>query len=220
MSNIESVIRSLLAKTIENGCTSEEAAAAAAKAAELMMKYNVEVGTDEPEPMIMRDAMANMRHPWVRSLCVAVGNMYSVFPLMTHDWKSIRFYGEKSAVELAKYTLLQMVARVKEDALNTFKRNYGSTTGQQAIYNRWVMSYGIGFSKAVNAAVQQSQKYVGANDPNALIVLNQKVAKAQEMVSAPMRDVGYRSTAIYRGAYDAGYEAGSGYNSRKALPSA
>ncbi len=39
---IKKRIRALLDKTIENGCTAEEAVAAAAKAAELMRKYNID----------------------------------------------------------------------------------------------------------------------------------------------------------------------------------
>lgn len=108
---IAATIRALLAKTVENGCTEEEALAAAQKAAEMLAKYNLSL--DEVQ---MRESQFK-RH--TETFDDAVGDrLWKIADAVAHltdarYWVSragvspvqINFFGFEHEVEVARYLL-------------------------------------------------------------------------------------------------------------------
>lgn len=81
-------VRALLAKTIENGASEEEAVAAAVKARELMDKYDVDVTAE--------DVRAEQLVEWVWDTCTAD---QKVIATETNLWDAVRKFTETEAWE-------------------------------------------------------------------------------------------------------------------------
>ncbi len=115
-------IRALLAKTVENGCTEEEAVAAAAKAAEMLAKHNLTV--DEVQIRESKFKKHSERYEDLvgeRSWIVADAIAHLV---ECRYWRSnpgvhpvhITFFGFEHEVEIAQY-LMAICVRALEDGL-------------------------------------------------------------------------------------------------------
>lgn len=123
-------IRALLAKTVENGCTEDEAVAAADMAAKLLEKYNLTM--DEVELRKSDFIKHTERHNdevGRRLWKVAKGIAHLTD---TKSWSSdhgvfpyvVNFFGLDHEVEIARY-LLAICARAMRQEHNRLKRVYG-----------------------------------------------------------------------------------------------
>lgn len=122
-------IRALLAKTVANGCTEDEAIAAAGKAAELLERYNMTL--DEAElrasPFTRRrerydDAVGARLWKVAQAIADLVGCRYwssatGVFPV------SVDFFGFEHEVEIATY-LLEICRRSMLDGEKRMNARY------------------------------------------------------------------------------------------------
>lgn len=117
---IAAKIRALLAKTVENGCTEEEALSAARMAASLLAKYNMSLDESalrtnpfKRETMHQEDDIGERIWKVARAISKLTGARY---------WRSrpgiapveISFFGFVHEVEISKY-LLAICARALED---------------------------------------------------------------------------------------------------------
>jgi hypothetical protein len=125
-------IRALLQKTVENGCTEDEAIAAAAKAAEMLERYNLSV--DEVEMRASPFARHNETHDdavgqrlWKVASAIAdlTGARYWVGRAGMAP--EITFFGFEHEVEVAKY-LLHICARAMRDHEGRLNRELGLLT--------------------------------------------------------------------------------------------
>ncbi|WP_315921285.1 DUF2786 domain-containing protein [Mesorhizobium sp. SP-1A] len=103
-------IKALLAKTIENGATEQEALTAAAKAAELMEKYDIEIGDEED----VDDEVINNDHTFppefhnhIMTVSMAIAELCEVEVIgLVNDARlrtGYRIYGLPVDVEIAQY---------------------------------------------------------------------------------------------------------------------
>jgi hypothetical protein len=118
---ISAKIRALLAKTVENGCTEEEAVAAAAKAAELLDLYDLDLDEVEMRESPFEHAYETYDDPvaerlWkpAHGIAAMTGTRWwtskpGVFPVR------IDFFGFAHEVEIAKY-LMAICVRAMRDA--------------------------------------------------------------------------------------------------------
>lgn len=114
-------IRGLLSKTVENGCTEDEAIAAAAKAAEMLARYNLSVdevqmreNAFEMHVEHFTDFVADRIWKVADGIAYLTGTRYwtsrpGVYPI------EINFFGFAHEVEIAKY-LLAICRRAMLDA--------------------------------------------------------------------------------------------------------
>ncbi len=120
---ISARIRALLAKTVENGCTEKEGIAAAAKAAEMLARYNLTV--DEVQLRESKFRKHSERHEdiigeriWLVADAIAhlVECRYWRSPHGVHP-VSITFFGFDHEVEIALY-LMAICRRALHDGLD------------------------------------------------------------------------------------------------------
>jgi hypothetical protein len=114
--SIAAKIRALLAKRVENGCTEDEAIAAAAKVSELLERYNLTLDEVEMRKSPFErhqetheDAVGERLWKVAQAIAYLTGSRYwtsraGVFPI------EINFFGFEHEVDVAKY-LLDICAR-------------------------------------------------------------------------------------------------------------
>ncbi len=122
-------IRALLAKTVENGCTEEEAIAAAAKAAEMLARHNLTVDEVQIRESKFRKHSARYEdilgeRTWIVADAIAflVECRYWRSPHGVHPVK-ITFFGFDHEVEIAQY-LMQICAQAMQDGLDRTNRRH------------------------------------------------------------------------------------------------
>lgn len=115
-------IKALLAKTIENGATEHEALTAAAKAAELMEKYDIEIGDDEEvddEVMENDYTFPPEFHNHIMTVSMAIAELCEVEVIGLTDNSRLktgyRIYGLPVDVEIAQYLHEIIIAAMKHE---------------------------------------------------------------------------------------------------------
>lgn len=115
-------IKALLAKTIENGATESEALLAAAKAAELMEKYDIEIEDDEDidEEVINNDhSFPPEFHNHIMTVSRAIAKLCEVEVIGLADrarrTTGYRIYGLPVDVEIAQYLHEIIIAAMKHE---------------------------------------------------------------------------------------------------------
>lgn len=130
---IAAKVRALRAKTVENGCTEDEAVAAAAKAAELLARYNLTL--DEVEirasPLGRQrshhdDAVGERLWKIAAALSTLTGAVYWASPAGVHPVE-INFFGFRHEVEVARY-LLDICARAMRQEQRALAAQYSLAT--------------------------------------------------------------------------------------------
>lgn len=115
-------IKALLAKTIENGATEHEALHAAAKAAELMEKYDIEIGDDEDvddEVTETDHSFPPEFHNHIMTVSAAIADLCEVKVIgLTNGARlrtGYRIYGLPVDVEIATYLHQIVIAAMKHE---------------------------------------------------------------------------------------------------------
>lgn len=96
MSKIESKIKALLSKTVENGCTEQEAIAALAMARKLMAKYKVEISETENSITVEHITIDyDYSIEWIAELIQVFINQFDVlhYVLVDNDRRTCVLYG-------------------------------------------------------------------------------------------------------------------------------
>lgn len=117
-------VKAILAKTMENGCTEEEAMTALAKARELMATYEIdEAELDAAEQEEATLHRTEMRDPYEikRGLFMAVGRFTSCVAYMENKRQGINFCGLESDVIFATW-LLETLQRFVMRALREYQK--------------------------------------------------------------------------------------------------
>lgn len=104
-------VRALMAKTVENGCTEEEAIAAAAKVAEILERYNLSLDEVEIRQSPFTKKTANVRDDMVGAKLYVVANGIETLTGARY-WTArregvveIHFFGLSHEVDVARYLL-------------------------------------------------------------------------------------------------------------------
>lgn len=148
-------ISNLMAKTVENGCTPEEAAAAATMAQKLIAKYHIDMREYvESEDVGIDTDM--IRKPWQQSLATTIArntccNVVGTSFRGRRGIKRLTFIGRETdrlAVLQMYDRLVQVCMRGIDAEKKRYKQKFGHTRGVEA-------SYAMGFINAVNNAMNE-----------------------------------------------------------------
>lgn len=204
-------VSNLLSKTVDNGCTPEEAALAATKAQELIAKYHLdmrEVEDDSPDD-IGSDKI-NYTRKWQLSLAAIVAKNMRCLVVQTvksRTVKYITFVGSDAdrlaALETYDGLILSCkigLARYKRE----YKATYGTTSGVEE-------SYCLGFLKAVRSAMNEQCRAL------ALVTPKEVENKLHELFPRLGSERRFRMTSTIGSAYNAGYNRGSDIAGRKRI---
>jgi Protein of unknown function (DUF2786) len=191
-------IRALMEKTIENGCTPEEAEAASAKVSELMEQYHIAdsdvMGSHDKNKR--GEVMFKYGHsePWTQSLASTVGRMTGCFIL--YGYRYAAFYGTEVAVDAAVYTMNNL----QEQAAKMAFAYWTKVKDAHSPHDRgWVIrDYRLGIVHGIRNRVfeQQSQNTDGAGSKTGLVVINDALEKAKEYAATLTK---WTSTSRSRG---------------------
>ena len=189
------VIRALLTKTVERGCTQEEASAAAAKAQELLQKYKLEmseISTNDTEVKPnMRKSHLDVKGKghdgsWKAMLLhrVAKYNFCRAIELSGLD-KSLLF-GTATDVEVVKMLFNWIVEQLERFATE-FRKEYDGTDRRPT----WRRSF---FTAAVNAIgnrlFEQQQEFERSSEKSTALVLVSK-GQVDKFVNDTLGPVGH-----------------------------
>lgn len=216
---VKALIRALLAKTVAKGCTEDEAAAAAAKAAELMAQYEL---TFEDAQQVRDEAIGKSGKAYGRTsrLHEATDLWYPVSRFTTtkcyFSGPEITFFGQRQDVELAHY-LLDLFVNCAEAEWQSFRRRGRGDTdirGRKSFMRGLIHRLSERLTELRRARDAQAQ---AAPTGNALVVLKGQLVTeryAQHAKALRIRSSGSsrRIGVTSAGNYQAGQAAGSRVN--------
>ena len=196
-------ISNLLAKTVENGCTAEEAASAATMAQKLIAKYHVDmreytesedVGTDTD--MIQKPWQQTLATTIARNTCCDV--VGSKVP-GSRGVKRLTFIGR----ETDRLAVLQMYDRLLFACVRGisaekkhYKEVYGHTRGVEN-------SYAMGFINAVNNAMNEQCRALALVIPESVETKIKELFPRLKKTKAPT----FKATEAFRRGYADGRSA-------------
>lgn len=204
--DIKAKIEKLLAKTIENGCTVEEAASAAKMVQRLIKKYHVdlaEVG-DEPEKADSERLDAKSVKKWEMRLVSAIARNMRCEVIISRRYVAtsvnrksfvyiIGMDADRKAV-ISLYEKLRKICKVgMKKEQNYHKAMYGTSRGIAD-------SYGFGFMQAIRSEMEKQAK--------ALVLVTPKEVddKVQELF--PHARVTHTNVSCNEHAYNSGVNDG------------
>ncbi len=200
-------INNLLSKTVENGCTPQEAAAAAAMAQRLIAKHHVdmreyneseEVGTDKDT--VQKPWQAILAHVIAKNTCCKV-----IRTVRGRGKATLTFIGRETdrTVVLQMFDrLMWACARGISEQRKKYRDMYGTTKGVEN-------SYAMGFIDAVEQAMGEQCRAL------MLVVPEDVKEKTHELFPCLKKGAGIRATVS--GAYSAGVRDGRSAAGRKSI---
>lgn len=220
---IKAKIEALLSKTVDNGCTEDEALAAAEKAAQLMLQYEIEVG----EIGLRRDA-ATCKAIWAPLAFygrkpigggVAVGAAQLFGCRAWQDGKRVCFFGLAQDAECAARTFQTITAAMLAE-MARFKRSetYRTTQACHGTHGKSLMtSFLAGMGRRLYARLVELKnagdlaRNAAAGGGTSLVVVKEAIvsdelAKLGWQIHAPRKS---RTTLRSHSAFNAGVYAGN-----------
>lgn len=204
--DIKAKIEKLLAKTIENGCTVEEAASAAKMVQRLIKKYHVDLAEigDEPEKADSERLDAKSVKKWEMRLVSAIARNMRCEAIVSHRYTAgnvnrksfvyiIGMDADRKAVILL-YNKLRKICKVgMKKEQDYHKCMYGTSKGIAD-------SYGLGFTQAIREEMTKQAK--------ALVLVTPKEVddKVQELF--PHARVTHANVSCNEHAYNSGVNDG------------
>lgn len=222
--NLESIrarIRALLARTERNGCTEAEAAAAAAKAAELMDAYSIALADlAECEPIESEIYIFPGRQfgPVIRC-AKAIADFCDVkaWHSRTKDGRrTLVYFGRESDAQVAHYlthlfaNAIEMAWRQQRAALSPFGRPHGHTLRVSfCVGMAWRLAIRL---KAMKELRNAKDAGTGRTGRDLVIVKNAEVEAAFQALSLNLKSSPARKRRVNAEAYRAGQMAGDKVN--------
>lgn len=169
-------IKKILSKTVENGCSPEEAASAAAMAAKLMEQHQidmaelVEKGEATLEPIDFDIFYAGQRvDTWIASLANVISPAFCCIVVISYG-RGLGVYGRPDNRAAFKATFEYLKAAVQKG---------GQKTCPKTVHGRtWGQSYGLGAATKVNERVKEERAALAAQaqagSKSALMILDEE----------------------------------------------
>lgn len=199
-------INNLLSKTVENGCTPEEAAAAAAKAQELIAKHHVNMRDAGEENEEIGACIESAVKTWQHNLAHIIAENTCCKVIITADRKQMVFMGRETDLEavLSLYDKLTDACKqgIKQEKAR-MKELYGTTAKVET-------SYALGFLQAVREEMGKQCRALQ------LITPEDVTAKFTETFPNAVHTRS-RRVQINRGVFDRGHAAGRQQAGRQEL---
>lgn len=207
LETIKRMIKSLLQKDVSRGATPEEAAAAAAKVQELLLKYNLEiadleVGGQKAEEVGVVKLEYNAR--WMPHLLHIVAK-HNFCTTVTRRGRrdNVHLIGRKSNIEIVQYLYASLVAQLKTMCESDTKvKNFRSTAQIRGFKKGWF----LGAVAAIDDRLSKAQEVIEKN--NALVLYNLR-EEANDYLKKNYNLVARRSRINFSNeGYGKGYQGG------------
>lgn len=208
-----SKIRALMAKTVDNGCTEEEALSALAKARAMMDAYEIseeELALTKAEKAVLRQEPPGSRDPHgiKSSLATAVAEFCDCRVWRSN--KSLVFCGLQSDAQFATWLLDSLTTYAQSALANHLIASILPPRQRRFQINGFVGGCTSRISERLRALIAQS-KIQATNNGRALVVIKSTA------VADKMKELGIRLGSVRRssrrvdgGSYAAGKSAGDG----------
>lgn len=199
-------INKLMSKTEANGCTPEEAAAAAAMVQKLIAKHHIDMRDAGQEDDIV-GCVEDYKKTWQTTLAnvIAKNTRCHVIITGTRDTSKMAFIGHETDLQavLAMYDKLEAICAA---GIRAAKRNLKGQSSPARIET----SYSVGFVSAVSAAMGEQCRALQ------LVTPEDVHAKIAELFPRIKQQRG-RTVTINRNAYDQGSADGRDATARRQL---
>jgi len=176
-------IRALMAKTPENGCTEEEAKAAAAMVDRLLEKYEIDL--DEVALRKQEFAEHEVANGWLHPVGMAASSIatFTDCKCWIKNGKQIVYLGFSVDAEIAEYLTLLFKRSIDREgaAFTLFNRDYEEAKKRER--TEMVRSFGIGMAERLAERLRElksKRDFTMKAAGNALVVLKHPLV-AQEM---------------------------------------
>lgn len=204
--DIKAKIEKLLAKTIENGCTVEEAASAAKMVQRLIKKYHVDLAEigDEPEKADGERLDVKSVKKWEMRLISAIARNMRCEVIISRRYVAtsvnrksfvyiIGMDADRKAV-ISLYEKLRKICKVgMKEEQNYHKAMFGTSKGIAD-------SYGFGFTQAIKGEMEKQAK--------ALVLVTPKEVNDKVQELFPNARVTHTNVACNEHAYNSGVNDG------------
>ena len=201
-------ISNLMAKTVENGCTAEEAASAATMAQKLIAQHHIDMREYNESEEVGKDEGYCSRE-WQTRLATTIANNTCckvVWSSMGRGKRRLTFIGHDTD-RLAVLTLYDRLEAACQRGLSEEKRRYKSIHGTTAGVEH---SYTLGFIRAVQNAMNEQCR--------ALMLVTPADVKDKMMELFPnCKTRNYKSHDILGDSYRRGKQAGQDAAGRKSI---
>lgn len=224
LTDIESKIANLLAKTVDRGCSKAEAEAAAEAAARLAAKYAVDIEKvidRGPVKMAKETVPCSSGLHWVQSVAVTVGKIFGVVPIVFQI--GFMFAGESLDVKLSAQSFAAFTSNARKNANRAFREEFGIPASalkgkNHKMASAWITSYLKGYAAGLRERVVTTQLELKSADSMALIPLDKKIVNAQDYTKSFTRERKSRQgQGVFADPYGRGQEDGRGAQIRPAL---
>lgn len=207
---IARIARALAAKTVENGCTEDEALAAAEQLAKLLGEHNMSMDEAEArETPFKRHTEAHEDGVGERLWKIADGIS---FLIGVKYWSSragvhpveINFYGYEHEVDVARY-LLEICARAMRTERHRLHKAYELL--RPAARRRKIVPFLDGMADSLRRRLK-AMKPVAPTGKGLVVVRNELLAKAMKDEGIELDSRQMRQSRDYEASYGAGVAAG------------
>jgi uncharacterized protein DUF2786 len=207
-------IRALLSKTVENGCTEEEALAALAKARAMMDVHEVsddELNLTKEEKAILRKESPGTEDPHNIKfyLATSIAKFCGCKTWRNHGG-GIVFCGLRADADFATWLLDALAAFVKAETVNHLMHTLAEGRERHRVIKGFVLGCTDRISLRLNELCEQPASQATTSNATALVVTKQAAVDAKmKELGIKIRTVGASWTGRDEGAYSAGNAAGS-----------
>jgi len=218
-------IRALQAKTMERGCTEQEALAAALKVAELLDRYGLTVAELEAQatPCVRSELATDRRRPGPFDECaVAVAAFFDCRNWTEHDLDGrLRhvFFGLPPDVEASVY-LMHLIAHAFETEANRFRAGPGYLRGRGNGRRILHTSFMAGLSHGIQdkLAAMQAARDVARPTGHSLVVVKAGIVEAElAKLGLRFRSRAVASRRVHAEAFGTGQEAAGRFQIRRGV---
>jgi hypothetical protein len=209
--NLLDKIRALLAKTVENGCTENEAMAAIDKARAMMDAYEVteaDLQLTNAESAVLRSEPAGSRDPHnvKRGLASAVAKFCDC--KVWRSGKALTFCGLQSDAQFASWLLDSLAEFVKVELVRHLIGRLAAKAGRRPIINGFVIGCTARISERLFALCKQSAVVASENSRALVVVKGAAIEAAMKAAGITLGKSRRSSRSANMGAYAAGRAAG------------
>ncbi|HLN22712.1 MAG TPA: DUF2786 domain-containing protein [Patescibacteria group bacterium] len=223
LDKLKTRIQGLRAKTVENGCTEQEALLAAAKVAEMLDQYDlsltdVELSQEQCERGVI-DTNRKQRQPI--SLCLgAIGEFCDCKPWLEKDPSGkVRyvFFGLKPGVEMAHY-VYDIINAAMLSEWETHRKAQRFIRYADDVRGSFLMGMAVSIAEKLTAMKAERDAVNRAVSGRDLVVVKQAVIEAEfAKLDMQFRQSRASSRKVAPDAFAAGQEAGRGVSFHRAL---
>lgn len=199
-------INNLLAKTVENGCTPEEAAAAAAMAQKLIAKHHIEIRDAGEVKEDIAACIEPMTKTWQHNLAHILAENTCCKAILTSDKKKVVFMGRETDLQ----AVLAMFDRFSEICKAGIKAEKARMLEEYGTTTRAEVSYALGFLSAIRDEMGKQCRALQ------LITPEDVTNKFKETFPNAVHGRS-RSTRVNAGVYNRGRAAGQQAAGRKEI---